>query len=79
MTRQTMITQIVTMSVAGMATRNDLPDTYEKFMESLVDSCAGIMEEPATEDEIAVSLNSGIPVDFVKTLLGIYNAAWHLQ
>jgi len=64
-----MITQIVTMTVAGMTVRNKIPTTQEKFLERLKEICSAIMKEPPTDEEIDKALQSGVPLEFTGELV----------
>ena len=71
MNRQTMVTQIVTMTTAGMVNRKEIPETTEDFFKQIKDSCSKLMKDPPTDEEINNAFSSGMPIEFSEVLAKI--------
>jgi len=52
-----MVAQIIQMSIAGMVSRNAIPDNETEFINSLYKDCCGLMENLLGKDKIKFIAN----------------------
>jgi len=71
MNRQTMMTQIITMTTAGMVTRKELPEDKDEFFKIIKHACTDLMEVPPVDSEIeeVFKTENPIPIQFSEKLV----------
>jgi len=70
MTKDTMIWQTLSMIIASKSVNNDIPETKEEFIETVVNDAASILDY--SKDDIKKILLTTDCTEFTKILAEIY-------
>ena len=72
MTKETMIWQIASMSVAGMVKNKTVPDNVDKFYDTITENVMGLMGDVTPKEVKDVITNNDI-TKFAKKLNIVFN------
>jgi hypothetical protein len=70
MTKESMIWQILSMIIAGMAVNKNLPETKEQFFDKVVTDAMGIIDYP--REDIERVLKTTNCIEFAEILCSLY-------